>query len=330
MKTINLREGAHLTFPSTNNLGILSGLFHGEIVSRLTSTYHFLERFFFTNFSPHDTDNLFRGRVFLAISAIAIFIISYFIFVLSQSSEISFVPYLVGMLFCALTCTVGLRFFPNVKVMGIAFSYSISLIFVYTSFTESSLLNLNYFWYSALPLILVFLSGFRAGLSLLVLMCVSVFFTTANSSKLVAGSLSSYPMELAMERARLDIIGAIMLVFFVGVIFDLQRRRLAREVERSHNTEQRLKDLENQLVMRDTSNRIVRRLCHEINNPLNVILGYSEIMSTGKSNDLDMIASKIEKSSTQINGVVKKLADVAHTGDVGHYIRDKEHEINLQ
>lgn len=297
-------------------------------MSSLIKVYQYIEHFFFVKFDYSDKDNLFRGRVFLAISAISIVFISYFMLALSLD-DISFFPYLSGMMFCTVLCTIALRFFPKVKLVGLAFAYSIASIFVYTSFLEGSLLNLNYFWYSTFPLVVVFLSGLRSGLFFLLLICGSILMTTSFSSELVARSLEAAPLSVAVDRARMDIIGAVVLVFFVGLSFDIQRRRMAREIQRFHDSEKRLKELESQLMMRDTSNRIVRRLCHEINNPLNVIMGYSEIINSGKSKDIKKIALKIEKSSIQINGVVKKLAEVAHTGDVGNYIKGKEEEIYL-
>jgi signal transduction histidine kinase len=90
--------------------------------------------------------------------------------------------------------------------------------------------------------------------------------------------------------------------------------------------------LENQIrifELKKSALTVVGRLAHEINNPLSIIVGHSELVGTEGFDNVQESAETIAEQAHRISHLIQELLKIAESSDVGEFLKEHKDEVYI-
>ena len=159
---------------------------------------------------------------------------------------------------------------------------------------------------AVLPLLITILKGVKTGM----------WFALISTLVILAFSIIEVPAFSNTQGIRAVVIVAI--IVFAALFSSIL-------IKERHVLENQIRIFE----LKKSALTVVSRLAHEINNPLSVIIGHSELIGTEGFDNVQESTKMIAKQAKKISHLIQELLKIAESSDVAEFLEEHKDEIHI-
>lgn len=159
---------------------------------------------------------------------------------------------------------------------------------------------------AVLPLLITVLKGVKTGM----------WFALISTLVILAFSIIEVPAFSNTQAIRAVVLVAIVVftTLFASIL-----------IKERHVLENQIRIFE----LKKSALTVVGRLAHEINNPLSIIVGHSELVGTEGFDNVQESAETIAEQAHRISHLIQELLKIAESSDVGEFLKEHKDEVYI-
>ncbi len=159
---------------------------------------------------------------------------------------------------------------------------------------------------AVLPLLITVLKGVKTGM----------WFALISTLVILAFSIIEVPAFSNTQAIRAVVLVAIVVftTLFASIL-----------IKERHVLENQIRIFE----LKKSALTVVGRLAHEINNPLSIIVGHSELVGTEGFDNVQESTKMIAKQAENISHLIQELLKIAESSDVGEFLKEHKDEVYI-